>query len=226
MRMNRRADTCGRTNRYTSASTSSSAAAASTEASFQAAQYVPETNSLVSSSSSTEQAYTPVPEPTTTSSSDPEPTTSSSSSDTPAYTPETTAQAAPTTSTEAAAPATTSESSSSSSSSTSGTYTGEITFYATGLGSCGITNVDTDYITAVSHELFDSYPGYDGVNPNANPLCGKKINLSLGGKTVTVTATDRCTGCAFYDLDLSPSAFDQLASQDQGRVAGATWSWA
>ena len=32
------------------------------------------------------------------------------------------------------------------------------TYYATGLGACGITNTDTDYIAAVSHTLFDNYP--------------------------------------------------------------------
>lgn len=32
------------------------------------------------------------------------------------------------------------------------------TFYATGLGACGITNTDSDYIAAVSHILYDSYP--------------------------------------------------------------------
>lgn len=32
------------------------------------------------------------------------------------------------------------------------------TFYATGLGSCGITNSDSDYIVAVSHELYDKFP--------------------------------------------------------------------
>ncbi len=32
------------------------------------------------------------------------------------------------------------------------------TYYATGLGSCGITNSDSDFIAAVSHELYDNYP--------------------------------------------------------------------
>ena len=32
------------------------------------------------------------------------------------------------------------------------------TYYATGLGSCGITNSDTDKIVAVSHLLYDQYP--------------------------------------------------------------------
>ena len=48
------------------------------------------------------------------------------------------------------------------------------TYYATGLGACGITNTDSDYIAAVSHTLFDTYPGYNGVNPNNNPICGRK----------------------------------------------------
>ncbi len=33
-----------------------------------------------------------------------------------------------------------------------------VTFYATGLGACGITNVDTDPIVAVSTMIFDNYP--------------------------------------------------------------------
>ena len=32
------------------------------------------------------------------------------------------------------------------------------TYYTTGLGACGITNTDSDYIVAVSHDLFDNYP--------------------------------------------------------------------
>jgi len=32
------------------------------------------------------------------------------------------------------------------------------TWYDPGLGACGITNTDSDYIAAVSHSLFDTYP--------------------------------------------------------------------
>lgn len=32
------------------------------------------------------------------------------------------------------------------------------TFYDVGLGACGVTNVDTDYIVAVSTTLYDTYP--------------------------------------------------------------------
>ncbi|RPD64940.1 barwin-like endoglucanase [Lentinus tigrinus ALCF2SS1-6] len=99
------------------------------------------------------------------------------------------------------------------------------TYYGTGLGSCGITNSDTDFIAAVSHELYDNYPGYDGLNPNNNPLCKRKIKATYQGKSVTVQAVDRCTGCAIWDLDFSPSAFQQLASLDVGRLSGVTWDW-
>lgn len=45
------------------------------------------------------------------------------------------------------------------------------------------------------------------------------------GKSVEVTVTDRCTGCAETDLDFSPSAFDQLADETVGRISGMTWVW-
>lgn len=106
-----------------------------------------------------------------------------------------------------------------------GTQTGEGTFYATGLGACGITNKDTDYIAAVSHLMFDSFPDYNGANPNHNPICGRKVTANYKGKSVTVAITDRCTGCAITDLDFSPSAFNQLADFSLGRLQGVKWTW-
>ena len=52
------------------------------------------------------------------------------------------------------------------------------TYYSTGLGACGVTNTDTDYIAAVSHTLFDNYPGYTSGNPNSNPICNKKVTAN------------------------------------------------
>jgi len=112
------------------------------------------------------------------------------------------------------------------SSSSSGSFTGQATFYGTGLGACGITNKDTDYIAAVSMLLFDGFEGYTGGNPNNNPVCGKKIKANYQGKSVTITVTDRCVGCKMYDLDFAPKAFDQLADEALGRLSGMTWSWA
>ncbi|KIK93652.1 hypothetical protein PAXRUDRAFT_828753 [Paxillus rubicundulus Ve08.2h10] len=105
-----------------------------------------------------------------------------------------------------------------------GTQGGQGTYYETGLGACGITNTDTQYIAAVSHLLFDAYPGYDGVNPNDNPVCNQKVTATYQGKSVQVTITDRCTGCALTDLDFSPAAFDGLADPSLGRIA-ISWIW-
>lgn len=102
-------------------------------------------------------------------------------------------------------------------------FSGEGTYYSTGLGACGQTNSDTDYIVAISHELYDKYT--PNGNPNKNTLCGKKIQASYQGKSVEVTVVDRCEGCSYYDLDFSPSAFSQIADQSLGRI-DITWKWA
>ncbi|KAK0742636.1 RlpA-like double-psi beta-barrel-protein domain-containing protein-containing protein [Schizothecium vesticola] len=104
-------------------------------------------------------------------------------------------------------------------------FTGDFTFYSTGLGSCGITHTDADYIVALHPMLFDPSTPPAG-NPNQNTLCGRKIKASYGSKTVTVTVADRCEGChGLNDLDLSPSAFQSIASPGEGRIHG-TWEWA
>lgn len=122
----------------------------------------------------------------------------------------------------AASPAS-SSASSSAASPTGSVFSGQGTYYSTGLGACGITNVDTDYIVAISHELYDQYTP-DG-NPNKNTLCGKKIQASYEGKSVEVTVVDRCEGCQYYDLDFSPSAFQSIADESLGRI-DITWQWA
>ena len=48
--------------------------------------------------------------------------------------------------------------------------------------------------------------------------------FSDNGKSITVTVTDRCTACAITDLDLSPSAFSDLAAESVGRF-DMTWVW-
>lgn len=110
-----------------------------------------------------------------------------------------------------------------------GTFTGDLTFYSPGLGACGVTSSDSDMIVSVSHFVFDA--ASTGSNPNANPLCKKKIRIvrdytEIGGgqRSVDVTVVDRCTGCQPTDLDVAPAVFDLLAPADKGRVKG-TWAW-
>ncbi|KAL7908197.1 RlpA-like double-psi beta-barrel-containing domain-containing protein [Trichoderma velutinum] len=88
---------------------------------------------------------------------------------------------------------------------------GDITFYNTGLGACGSVNNDEEYVAAVSAALFDS-----------QSVCGRSISVNFNGATVNVQVVDRCAGCAFGDVDLSPRAFSDLTgSLDAGRVQGS-----
>lgn len=107
---------------------------------------------------------------------------------------------------------------------TAAALSGDFTHYATGLGACGITHSDSNYIVALSTMLFD--PSTPNGNPNHNTLCGRQIKASYGGRTITVTVADCCEGCpGVNDLDLSPSAFQNFASLGEGRIKG-TWEWA
>ncbi|MCJ1393716.1 hypothetical protein MMC18_006592 [Xylographa bjoerkii] len=107
-------------------------------------------------------------------------------------------------------------------------FTGDLTYYGPGLGACGVTSSTTDNIVSLSHFLFDSQAV--GTNPNANPLCGLVVRAERfdeqvnAMRSVDLTVVDRCTGCAPTDLDVSPSAFDQLANPAKGRV-DVTWAW-
>lgn len=109
------------------------------------------------------------------------------------------------------------------STSTGGEFSGEGTYYDPEMGACGIVNSGDEKVVAISQYLFDKYT--PNGNPNKNSLCGKKINASYEGKTVEVTIVDRCVGCKEHDLDLSPSAFADIADKGLGRI-DITWEWA
>ncbi|CEH17191.1 barwin-like endoglucanase [Ceraceosorus bombacis] len=99
-------------------------------------------------------------------------------------------------------------------------YSGDGTFYATGLGACGWTNKDSDYIVAVSQDLYNTF----GLS-NDSKVCGRKITAHRGSKSVTVTVSDACPGCAWGSLDFSPAAFKALGTEDEGRIP-ITWTFA
>ncbi|KAI0753801.1 RlpA-like double-psi beta-barrel-protein domain-containing protein-containing protein [Fomes fomentarius] len=97
---------------------------------------------------------------------------------------------------------------------------GDATFYTPGLGSCGHPNVETDFIAAL-----DPTTMQNPANPNANPLCGRQVQVTgPDGRTVMVTVADTCPGCAPGSIDLTPAAFQQLASLDVGRLQGVSWT--
>ncbi len=103
---------------------------------------------------------------------------------------------------------------------TRSSYSGDGTFYAPGLGSCGWTNDSSDMIAALNHIQMAN-----GDNSNKNPNCGKSIKVKGPKGSVTVKIVDTCPGCASGDVDMSPAAFQKIASLSQGRVS-ITWSWA
>jgi len=113
-------------------------------------------------------------------------------------------------------------------------YEGDLTFFKPALGACGWVSSDADYICAVGHELFDAAGANAnaGGNPNLNPLCGRMIRVSRAysdevghpNTSVDVMVVDRCTGCGPTDLDLASSAFNRLAPETRGGVAGR-WEW-
>ncbi|KAF8334041.1 uncharacterized protein EI90DRAFT_3288318, partial [Cantharellus anzutake] len=51
------------------------------------------------------------------------------------------------------------------------TYTGDLTYYETGIVACGDTYTDDTLTAAVSHLLYNSWPGAIS-NPTLNPICG------------------------------------------------------
>ncbi|CAO0791796.1 unnamed protein product [Mucor circinelloides] len=107
-----------------------------------------------------------------------------------------------------------------SSSSSSGDYSGDATYYNTGLGSCGWESAESEMIVALNHGQMAN-----GANSNKNPNCGRRITATGPKGSVTVKVVDTCPGCANGDLDLSPAAFAKIADMDAGRVP-VTWSWA
>ncbi|CAO1618677.1 unnamed protein product [Jaminaea pallidilutea] len=126
--------------------------------------------------------------------------------------------------------ASTSSSSNSSNKSSSGSgllsgavdvVSGTATYYYTGLGACGWTNKDSDYIVALPVGVWNRL---GGTVSNGNIVCGKKIKVSNGSTSITVEVTDQCPSCDDTHLDLSPSAFEALGSFDKG-VLQISWGW-
>jgi len=131
-----------------------------------------------------------------------------------------TSTAAAYTPTTSAAPAATEASSSSSGSSSGGSgndYTGELTYYAPGLGACGWTNSDSEDIVALA-------AGMMGEQSNGNPWCGKMITITYNGVSHTAKIVDKCPGCSGASLDLSSTLFAKFAPLGDGRLYDATWS--
>ncbi|KAI1382648.1 RlpA-like double-psi beta-barrel-protein domain-containing protein-containing protein [Hypoxylon trugodes] len=90
-------------------------------------------------------------------------------------------------------------------------FSGDMTYYTPGLGSCGETNSEGDAVVALS----SSQTGH----------CNKNINIHYNGQTASAKVVDTCPGCGGDGIDVSPTVFKELANLDQGRVS-VTWEFA
>ncbi|KAI0693977.1 RlpA-like double-psi beta-barrel-protein domain-containing protein-containing protein [Cytidiella melzeri] len=89
------------------------------------------------------------------------------------------------------------------------------TWFDTGLGACGWTNVNSDKVIALASDIYDG-----------GAHCGKKIKITNTetGATAVGTVADECPGCSGMGLDLTPSLFEELGNLDQG-VLSISWNY-
>ena len=107
-------------------------------------------------------------------------------------------------------------------------HAGDGTFYAVGLGACGVAARDDQLVVAVAAAVYDALGAGTPAqhNPNLNAVCGRRIRARRRGRAraVEVAVVDRCTGCAPGDLDFSPAAFAAVGEAGEGRVP-IEWAW-
>lgn len=106
----------------------------------------------------------------------------------------------------------------SASSASANIYTGDITHYDVGLGSCGWISTAGEAVVAIPHSMMNN-----PANPNVNPLCGTTITISYQGAEHRATIVDTCGGCDNAAIDLSDSLFAAVAPNGDGRVHGINW---
>ena len=99
-------------------------------------------------------------------------------------------------------------------------YSGDLTHYDPGSGSCGWVSGPNDDIVALSVPMMNN-----GANPNKNPKCGTKIGIwnPYTKKQYYATIVDTCQGCKLHDIDVSPGLFKKIAPDGNGRVPGIDW---
>ncbi|GJN78320.1 hypothetical protein PLIIFM63780_001813 [Purpureocillium lilacinum] len=100
--------------------------------------------------------------------------------------------------------------------------TGDITYFAIGLGACGtdLSNQgDSVSVVALSAKLM-------GSQSNGNPYCGRTISIKASnGKTTTAKVQDKCPECTADSIDVSNKVFkDLFGGFELGRTT-VTWSF-
>src|SRR4051794_6100948 len=94
------------------------------------------------------------------------------------------------------------------------THTGEATYYneADGGGNCSFDPTPQDLMVgAMNHTDYAN-----------SAICGAYVELTGPDGTITIRIVDQCPECPAGNIDLSPSAFAQIAELIRGRVP-ITW---
>ncbi|KAB5589544.1 putative effector protein [Ceratobasidium theobromae] len=105
------------------------------------------------------------------------------------------------------------------------THNGWATYYnpSAGVGACGWSDSDSELVAAIGTSLYQQM--MVDRNPNHCKACGKSAKVTWRGKSVTVKIVDRCPGCGYNDIDLSPAAFRRLAALGVGKLIGSSWKF-
>lgn len=96
---------------------------------------------------------------------------------------------------------------------------GRGTFYTPSADNCGTHATANDLVVAIARSIYTTTNSQD-----VSAMCGRQIQVSYNGNSVTVTVVDLCESCGPLDLDLLPAAFQHLALLDTG-VIPVTWTW-
>ncbi|KZO97070.1 hypothetical protein CALVIDRAFT_563286 [Calocera viscosa TUFC12733] len=97
--------------------------------------------------------------------------------------------------------------------------TGKATWFDVGLGACGYTDTDLDWIVALNEAQYESSPG---------AYCNRflVVENTQNGAAAVAKVRDMCPGCAYGSLDMSPDLFKAISTGglDEG-VFPIRWSW-
>ncbi|KAF9033591.1 hypothetical protein BJ165DRAFT_1331248, partial [Panaeolus papilionaceus] len=77
-----------------------------------------------------------------------------------------------------------------------------LSWYTPALGACGATHSSSSYQWA------------NGAH------CFKTVVIHANGKTTTAMIADKCPGCGYGNLDLSPQVFQYFAPLNNGPIFG------
>ncbi|KAF2093818.1 hypothetical protein NA57DRAFT_80820 [Rhizodiscina lignyota] len=92
------------------------------------------------------------------------------------------------------------------------TICGQASWYEVGLGSCGVTNTDNDWVVAL---------------PANERTCGRKVKIYQPGTQIVhhATVVDTCPGCTgVRKIDLSPVVFKQFEPLNNG-IFNMCWAY-